>query len=358
MGIFCEIRLCKPADSRYVFQPGGIVSGEIRYYLDQEYEFTSIIVSLKGAGKLSFEDEDDQSTYSNEEKYVDIDNITYKNEKNKSLPVGQYETPFSFQLPYNIPSSLDYKNVTSRYDVRCIIKYYVRIKFERPGRLYANKHYKKEINVISGQRPWMTTKPLIYGEQKKLLQLGTLIGEKSVVKLKAIMANSVLKPGKSVSVNYEIENNTSVNINRVKVKLLTVDRYTSKKGHEVKVRDEVEGTVFTYGAIKAGETEKFNAEIVVPSSCASISHSKMIGREYSVLTTVVLPQPHKKMRLEIPFQVIAMESSSFGECGASSSTAGYCSDGLPTYWEAMGEEKNKSFDTDVVQSGEEVKKKW
>ncbi|XP_073967403.1 uncharacterized protein [Choristoneura fumiferana] len=350
MGIKCEISLCPSDDNKYEYKSGSTVSGAIKYYLDEEYEFSTIVVSLKGQGRLYFEDKhkkrnDRMHTYGNKETYVDIDNVIYKNESGKPLVAGEYETPFSLLLPHDVPGSLDYTKNTGGYYCRCYIKYYVRIKFERPGLLNMNRHFKKEIQVASSQIPRMATEPLIYGEQKSLLQLSSLFsGEKSIVHLKATIVNSVLKPGEGVKVNYEVENNTNVDIKRVEVKLLEVDTYTASGGRKVNVKSEVENTEFTYGAIKAGETAKFAAEITIPSLCVSYDHSKIFGRDYSVLTTVVLPIPHINLPLEIPFQVIDRLSANFEEGNGSAS--GYSSDAPPSYWEAMGEDQKEKDDQD------------
>lgn len=345
MGISCEITLCRPADGRYIFQPGSIVSGGIRYYLHEEYEFSSITVSLKGLGKLYFEDKakkrrDRMYKYNNNETYVDIDHIIHQKDSGELLPVGQYETQFSFQLPFDIPASLDYTKHTASYYARCTIQYYVRIKFERPGKFNFNKHYKKEINVISGQVPRMTTQPLIYGDQKKLLQLGSLFSsKKGIVNLKATIANSVLRPGENVQIDYEIENDTNVEIKKVSVRLLEVDKYTSQGGLEVKVQSEVDGTKFQHESISSGDTVKFTAEINVPELCASIDHSNIIARDYCLMSTVVMPMPHINVILEMPIQVVDILSQSFQECSISSTAEYSPDDAPPTYWEAMGEEK-------------------
>lgn len=349
MGIKCEISLCPSAEKTYEYQSGSTVSGAIKYYLDEEYEFSTIVVSLKGQGRLYFEDKHQKRnnhmhTYSNKEVYVDIDNFIFKNESGKPFVAGEYETPFSLLLPHDVPASLDYTKNTGGYYCRCTIRYYVRIKFERPGLLNMNRHFKKEIQVASSQIPRMATEPLIYGEQKSLLQLSSLFSsEKSIVHIKATIFNSVLKPGEGVKVDYEVENNTNVDLKRVEVKLLEVDSYTASVGRKVNVKSEVENTEFTYGAIKAGETAKFTAEIIVPSLCASYDHSKIFARDYSVLSTVVLPIPHINLPLEIPFQVIQRVSANFEEGNGAS---GHSSEAPPSYWEAMGEDQKDKHDLD------------
>lgn len=357
MGIFCEINLSSD-DGTYTFQAGSTISGTIRYSLEKAYDFSAITVSLKGRGELYFEDlvakrRDRMYEHFSDEEYVDIDQIIYSNDTGP-LAAGQYEAKFNFELPLEIPPSLSYSKDTIDFYVECKIKYYLRIKFERPGLFNINKHFKKKIHVIPGQTPLLSTEPLIYGDQKTLIQLSSLFSKKkSIVNLKATVVKSVLRPGELVEVDYEVENDTKVDIKCVKVNLIETDKFETDFGPEEEVSSKVDGTAFEYDTIAAGDTANFRAIIEIPEACASIDHSKMIARKYTVKTVVVLPLPHTNLPLEIPVQIIpAMWSgveedvngvdACFGVGIAMAGLNGNTVDAPPTYWEAMGMDDMKS----------------
>ncbi|XP_047992099.1 arrestin domain-containing protein 5-like [Leguminivora glycinivorella] len=334
MGVYCEINLCKPVDG--VYTPGSAVSGKIKYCLDKETVFSKIIVSLKGHGWLALDDNfeishDRLHSYRNTEDYVDVENIIYENEKGEPLSAGSYETEFNYQLPENIPGSLKYLKNSPEYTVWCNIKYYVCIKFEKPELLSFNKRYKKKITVVSGVTPRLPTEQPVYGEQTSLFQLGSLFSsKKSIVNIKATMANSVVKPGDSVKVDYEVENNTNLTLKGVEIKLVEVDSFTVKGKKDPRIVEDVKDTDIKYGAMQSGETKTFSDEITIPDGLASIDHSKMIARDYAVAITAVIPMPHHNLVLEIPVQVIDRLDASEASGSAP-----------PSYWEAMGEEKKE-----------------
>ncbi|KAI8439685.1 hypothetical protein MSG28_013379 [Choristoneura fumiferana] len=90
---------------------------------------------------------------------------------------------------------------------------------------------------------------------KTLMQLSSLFPKKkSIVNLKATIANSVVRPGELV---------------------------------QEEVPSKVEGTGFEYETIPAGDTVNFRAIIEIPQTCASIDHSAMIARKYAVKTVAV-----------------------------------------------------------------------
>ncbi|XP_063536968.1 arrestin domain-containing protein 2-like [Cydia strobilella] len=356
MGIFCQLSLCKPSndDGRHTYQPGSFVSGVIRYAIDEEHNFRSITVSLRGRGHLYLEDLTKKRrrrvyTYTNDEIYVHLDEVLYTFEMD-AHPVGQFNTQFSFQLPHNIPASIDYYKGTVKYLVKCYIKYIVSIKFEMLNFCRPDKQYEKEIHVISVQTPRLTMMPLVYGDQKSLLQINPLcLRKKFIVKLKALMTTSVLRPGECVKVEYEISNDTNKTIKGIQVKISEVDQYTSMGGSVFKNYTDVEGAEYSYETIPGGEIVKFTAEITIPEHCVSIEHCKFLSRDYVVMTIVRLPGLHIDMPLEIPFQVIKTLSSRENYCVSSCARCTFANveinsprDDPPTYWEVMAEVINDS----------------
>ncbi|XP_061723632.1 uncharacterized protein LOC133529838 [Cydia pomonella] len=347
MGIFCEINLNKPADGKYKYTPGSIVSGAIRYYLDEEYTFQRITISLKGLGKLRIQDQsrrrrDKKYRFWNSEDYVDIDHVIYTNEKKEPLTIGQYEMDFNFQLPENVPPSLKFYKHTGKYKIWCFIKYYVRIKFERPGTLNLSTRYKKELNVISGATPRLSIEPLIHGDQKKLLKFTSICSSKGVISVKATIASSIVKPGENIKIDCEIDNNTSVIVKGIKIKLIEVDKYSIVGYNEVMSKSDVEGVNVNYGAIFAGEATTVSADLPIPNNCSSIEHSKMIARDYAVGIILLLPSPHINMYLEIPVQVIEKltDDEKNNDLTEEDDFSIENSDDPPSYWEVMYEDNN------------------
>lgn len=339
MGVFSEINLFKPANGAFV--PGSIVSGIIKYAVDEETVFNKITLSLKGIGRLKLHEKKRSKnraarTYIHNETYVDTDEVIHDNEvKPKNLPVGSYETQFNFTLPQSIPPSLDYHKNTGRYIIKCKIKYYIRIKFDRPGFLKFAKRFKKDLTVISVIIPRLPMVPTICGEQKELTQWFS--SKKSIVNIKSTIEKCVFKPGDTIHLTYEVFNDTNVKIKGVKTKLVEKYKFTSHGGHKVEKAKEVENTDSKTGVVNCGNTQNMNLEIVLPSDLTSLDHSKMVTRDYFVVITVVLPIPHRNAVLNIPVQI------GFEDRGVEFN----CDESPPSYWEAMGEHgKNNDSDSD------------
>jgi hypothetical protein len=337
MGVHCEINLFKPSDGAFV--PGSRVNGVIKYAVDQETVFSKISVSLNGSGWFAITDHQNHQqknsrTFRNSENYVNVENFILNADKAPPLPVGLYEHTFNFLLPQSIPGSLDYFRRTARYRVRCVIQYYIKIKFEKPGFFEFDKKFKKEITVVPAIKPRLPMEPTIYGEQKKLFQLFSR--KPKIVNIKANVESCVLCPGGKVNFNYEILNDTSLNLKGVETKLVETYTFTTKGEREVKQSRDIENTDTKTGSINSGSSQSMDVSIDIPSDLGSLEHSNLVSRDYFVHITVEIPFPHINAVLEIPLQV--------GD--KNESTSETSDDPPPSYWEVMSEDKKKDGQED------------
>uniref|UniRef100_A0A1E1W996 Arrestin C-terminal-like domain-containing protein n=1 Tax=Pectinophora gossypiella TaxID=13191 RepID=A0A1E1W996_PECGO len=336
MGIFCEIYINKPEDE--IFRPGMVVSGVIRYTVDKESTFSKITVSLKGVGRVEIEKEwrsDREKTYVKTEHYVDIDNVVTK--ETVTLPIGTYETPFAFVLPINIPHSLRcYKKFLTEYG-KCDIIYYVRIKFDSPGWKLAKRCRKEftvapKLNLIPVRLP---TVPTICGEQKTLTSIFS--SRKHIVDIKANIESCFISPGGAIRFNFEVNNNTNIDIKAVKTKLVEIySFYTSSSGADLVHTDKVKNTDYKTTEIKSGTCESFDIEMKVPQYIFTIeSYATIVKREYFVWIEALLPIPHRNALLKIEVQI--------GDIAGKDTNTDYVdfkihNDAPPSYWEVMSEE--------------------
>ncbi|CAH1646449.1 unnamed protein product [Spodoptera littoralis] len=327
MSVFCQIQLNKPPED--TFCGGEVISGIIKYSLDEPMEIERIIVSLKGMGDLTLIKKYNKkvNSYTAEEVYIDANEIVQEN--NSTKPAGNYDIPFRFKLPEKIPPSLKYEKIHGPYCVICNIKYYIRIKFDKPGCLDQSKHFRKKITVISPITPKLSTEPVMYGEKRKLPPL--FPNKISTVAIKANILNSVVLKGGKIDIESEIENDSYVKVKGVEVKLMEV--YTLKPvGHgDIKFYDNVMNCESRTSSIKSGATKIIPLDLIVPTDTLSLQNSKIVSRDYVVTITAQLPIPLKNVVLEIPVQIgdhMPVERPEVTE-------------NPPAYFEAMGEKESK-----------------
>lgn len=344
MGIFCQINLNKPPDG--AFYSGEVVSGIIKYALDEPMEIEKITISLKGMGHLRLTERTNQKnrrhTYGSDEVYVDIDEIIQEG-KFKVLP-GSYDLKFSFRLPQNLPPTFEFYKHIPRYGVNCKIKYYVRIKFDRPGWFAFAKHFRKEITVASTITPKLSTEPVMFGERSKLLQLFS--SKPSTVIMKANIVNSVITNGGKIEIQSEIQNaTTNTTIKSVEIKLLEVYTFKATGHPEVKAYEDIPNCDSKTGSIKSGATQDMPIDIIVPSDKVSLENSKIVSRDYIVRIIAEMPMPHRNVVLEIPVQI-----------GENVQREEIC-DPPPSYWEAMGEANKDDGDASDMETGDAKEEK-
>lgn len=339
MGIKCEIHLDKTADG---YKPGSTVSGVIKYSVDKITTFTEIIVSLKGQGFTFI-----FKTFTNHEHnetLVDIDKAITEKEKPVTVPIGSQSVHFDFKLPTNLPPSLTYETSHEMVDVSCVIRYYIRIKFVRPGVFEFTKRFKKPITVQSNIiTPTLPRDPAEYQERKTLMQLFS--NKEQIVALKATIQNSVISVGGTVKVECLVENLTTHTIKCLFAELMEVHRFyksVTSKGFEVPT--DTVATIEATTTINPGQSQSFHFEFNVPHHKVSLENSKVVSRNYFVIIEAFLPLPHMPAVVKIPLQIGSIDDDGLLSEAAGGMTSGNgqsaFTDIPPSYWEAMGEDKD------------------
>lgn len=333
--MFCQINLFKPSNTS--FTPGETIAGVIKYAVHETMEFERITTSLKGSGQLRVRADHGKrdKTYTANETYVDMDNVVTAT--NIQVPIGCYEIKFNFKIPENLPSSLEYIKTIPRYKIKCRINYYIRIKFERPGWFSFAKHFRKEIDIVSGITPQLLMEPVIYGESKKLMRLFSR--KNAIVGIKATILNSVIPTGSKIHVNYEIKNDTNVVIGCVETKLIEVYSFKAQGHAELNHHEVVPNTTVRLGSIDGGVTRTWPLGLDPPIDRLSLQNSKIVARNYLVRITAELPMPHRNVVLDIPVQIGTLPVINLPEHTVELPTAPPITyeDPPPSYWEAMGE---------------------
>ncbi|XP_059055583.1 arrestin domain-containing protein 17-like [Achroia grisella] len=334
MGIFCLINVSKDGNDEFVAED--IVSGLIKYAVDENTTFKKITVSLKGIGRIRIINRQTKECpeFTTKEEYVDIDNVIVDNEV--TLPIGEYETKFSFELPKDIPSSFAYCSSESDYYIKCKIYYYIRIKFDRPGILKLPVRYKKVFTVRPYLTPSLPKELTMYGKHKKIVKL---FSGNNTISIKAGIENSVISGGETVKFCYEILNDTNVTIKGVQVKLVEAHKFKAKGLHSVKRLNKVEGTQSKTAQIKGGNSQEMDFQITIPTDKATLQHSKIAVRYYYINVKVLLPLLRQNFTLQIPIEVGNTVVPEVPE------TEDF--EPPPSYWKTMDECKNsKLFDDD------------
>ncbi|XP_045508156.1 uncharacterized protein LOC123703976 [Colias croceus] len=329
MGVTCEINLKTPP--RGVFLAGSVVTGEIKYAVNENTVFKRITMSLKGMGTVRVVKSSSrrQSTSFNKERYVDSNEVILdKNDQNgTTLNAGSYNTPFKFILPERVPPSTNVYRREGQYSLKYKVAYFVSMKFERPGFMAFPKRFRKEIQVTSDTTPTLSREPLTYGEQKKLFH--PFSSSESIVNIKSTILDSVVKAGDNLHFEYEVSNKSHVAISAVETKI--VEMITPKKRRKyVTFKHDVPGTDSKTRSIDVAATQQLFVDIKIPEDTLTIGTCELATRNYGVSITAVLPMPHINLQLLIPFEIIMKREEVIED-----------NDAPPSYWDVMCEDKKK-----------------
>lgn len=302
MSVRCQIKVYKTTDN--VVRPGSIVSGILKYDIDEETVCNKVTVSFKGKGylmaKLRKRDANIR-TYRKSENYAKIDYIIYRHEAGAKLPAGSYQTEFHFIIPENIPPTVRYTKKTSNHLINCYIIYFIGIKFEKKGIIKNITKFKTPVTVIPIAIPKLPTVPTVHSHQQILNSQVTR--NPNMLKVTATIANSVIIPCQKIRIEYEVNNDTHVNVTSVFTKLIEVYTVKSKGGKEIRFVENLNNTMKVSGIIKMQETKIRVVELTVPLHLGTLEYSNLVSREYFLMMILELPLDYEDMVLKIPVQI-------------------------------------------------------
>jgi hypothetical protein len=301
LGIACDISVIRPPNGD--FSPGQTVAGDVRIKAKENVEFSKIVVTLKGIGRLSLTKievaaKSSETTFYNSEEYVNDETVEEFGEENL-LRCGRYEKQFNFLLPADIPSTVFFSESRGLFKVYCSIIYYIHVQVEKLG--VFNKIYNEEISVVAGITPRLPRDPIVYISNKKLFQLFTL--NDKTIDIKGTIKKSVIDRNGILEVNYEITNTSNVSFKSIETKIIAVYTFYTARFWGVKIKVDEKGTAVKTGPIAFDNTYSSTVKIDLPQSLYSIENSKFVTRDYALVITAQLPLPYRNASLEIPIQI-------------------------------------------------------
>lgn len=343
MGVICQIHVEKPAEG--FFRPGSHVVGTIKYTVTEDKVYDKIVLSLKGTGYCQFTNNvRNHHNKMNNQHYQTPRHFTgndvYVNLQSDVLTdpsgivvAGEYTAPFSFVLPFNIPPT--FNHTTMSYVAR--IQYYIKLKFSKPGVFTKANKFKREINVGSVVIPKLSAGPMAYELHKSLTSL--IGGRKNDIKLQVTLNQSVTLPGSCLQLLFAIENNTNINIPKIKTGILRTEILRSDCNRVQVFEKILKVCKSETPSIDKGASANLSSVIEIPNDVYTVEHSRIISRDYKLIVTVKIPGFHRNAELIIPLTLGEIMTTTAPVYPVYVPTP--VADEPPSYWEVMEEEKTK-----------------
>lgn len=349
MGVTCEIHLDKPEEG--YFRPGSVLTGSIKYTLSKDTVFNSITVTIKGKAKCTFPNKDPinhnhphhnhhqnphynpprpQNFVGNEDILV-LNSVIPTNETGV-IEAGEHKASFNFTLPNNIPPSYAFQN----FQYSANIKYYLRIKFSEPNLFKFAKRFRKEIVIAPTVLSNVSLEPITYALQKNLTSFFS--SKKNCISLKATISKSLLLRNEEADLRYEVNNNSSANVPKIKTRVKSITTMRSDCGRS-DVYDDTTDCHCETDEISSRTEKDFIIKLRIPMDAYTVQFSRIITREYKILVTVNVSGFHRDAHLEIPVQIGEPMMSNMVLVRDMSQVVE--NEPPPSYWEAMEEEKKE-----------------
>lgn len=289
MSVVCQI-IVKEA-KKGVFRSGQTVAGTVKYSIDKPIKFGSIDIYLEGNGRCEWSEKDSDDKwlyYKNAEQYTkQYKNLYILRDEEKKELSGNFEHPFEFVLPDDLPSTV--KNPF------CTIEYKLLVTFVKENLYEIECTFAKEIPVYAYVDS-CSPEPMIFGLEKNLFSLTT----KKCITVAAEMDKTCLAAGEKITLKLTVNNDSDIPVT-IKTELVSYVTYVDEGNFAKKIDREPVKTTKAYSpSLKEKNVSKLTCIVPTLANCYSIQHSRILIGEYKVRVSIKVPFPHINAAVEIP----------------------------------------------------------
>ncbi|CAD1470839.1 unnamed protein product, partial [Heterotrigona itama] len=289
-----------------VYMAGEIVSGNIIVDITKEKQIRGLSFSATGKAHVHWDEnilstQNKQRTlyYTSSEKYFQlICNIIA--DSRVKLPRGHNQYPFSFQLPYTIPSSFEHKNGYIRYTIKAVI--------DRPWKF--NHECKAAFTVISNlDLNVHREKCLGVNDETRKNFCYLCCFKKGTMNLQISIPFSGYVAGQMINVTVDYVNSTNISITRVCTKLLrklefhsaiktiTNNSITKTMNHNSVINKMIQAGPFpTNGQV-------ISKLLIPPIPPSYLEYCSIIDVNYDLIVCVHVSGPHRKIMKRFPILI-------------------------------------------------------
>lgn len=280
---------------RPTYYPGEVVNGNVFCDIKEPVQCEAVVMKCKGKEKVYWQE---TRTRSDGDGGQESYEVTY--DANKELfelkivlsavtamiPVGQWIYPFSFQLPTGIPPSFEFKDSCWSQGENNKIKAKVEYKFKGTVEVKGTfaKDLKGDVKVGIMDAPLASFPPGKMELDQDVMFCCCI--SKGAVKLGVELDKGAYYVGETANINVNIQNNSSVDIDKMKAKLyrtliLRADGHTKKFRHEMNRME--------YQGVKEGEESNQLQHLPLQGQFLPQTDSKHITCRYHVEIECAVP---------------------------------------------------------------------
>eukprot|EP00750_Incisomonas_marina_P032273 INCI9081.1.p1 GENE.INCI9081.1~~INCI9081.1.p1 ORF type:complete len:342 (+),score=61.85 INCI9081.1:126-1151(+) len=268
---------------RFYYAPGDTVTGSVLFNCTQPAVCEGLVLKFTGKEEAEWEDRRTRTTTDSEGdthievyyEHVEKDHTNFKTKVKLSpdgwvCQPGSYQFPFQITVPATAPGSLDLKWARHHgdRDVEVEVVYKLKATLDVAGK--GMKDLKAKVPVTVFIRPATAVTPAVGENTANVMFCGCV--NKGSVAMTATFDKNAYRPGEMVNVLLSTTNQSSVNVNRVKVKLMRRTRLRTKREAKT-ISEEIARSEFA--GVPAGESREqqplqLQIPMVTPTSVANL----------------------------------------------------------------------------------------
>ncbi|CAO1405614.1 unnamed protein product [Diamesa tonsa] len=301
MSANCEIKFDNNA--RGIFTSGQNLTGTVLLSLDKVKKFRGLCLKIEGFAKCSWTvrkghgNQRRQVTYSGREDYLSTTTYLFGSDSGNpiELAAGIHTYSFACALPQKLPSSFEAKNGYVRYIVRTTL--------DRPWKF--DLSFKLPFTVIKHEDLNALSPALKVPSKTEVSKAFYCCCFKSKpLLMKVSLPFSGYVPGQSVNVVVELNNQSNVDVEGIKLALEKTITYTSQSPRpKIKIEHGTIKEVFGVGVLNECTGQVAISLVVPPIPPTNISSCKVLKVAYELKVLAKVSGAHRNPFVTIPITI-------------------------------------------------------
>ena len=280
--------------NRAVYSSGQTINGRVILHCQEQKKLRGVYLNLVGRAYFRWTDDGDNWKTAEEPYFNYQVNLWGGDGGSQQLPPGNYEWPFSFQLPsVALPTSYEghYGNV----------RYWLEARMDRPWKFdHVSKFAFTVLERVDLNLSQEDLNAPRRGEGQKTL--GCLCCKSGPLTLAVSTDRGAYCAGEKILLNARLENNTNKEMRMLRATLrrkITFHAQGSRRHHQ-----DIVAKIKTTRGIPAGQIFEWNQEPLPIPACPPSSHTcRIIHTDYSLDVEVVVPTFSFNLHVILPIVI-------------------------------------------------------
>lgn len=285
--------MCEVFVDKEPYYPGQVVTGRVDCLFASEKKIKGVQVLFEGNAHVQF---GTKNPIVKDEKYCCMQvNVMKDSQDMAHCPPGRYTYQFSLNLPPKLPASITLEHG--------YVSYFITAEVDLVGEKNIRDRKKVAIGSSLDLNAYSACKnPINRTEDKNMI---FMLCKSPALTIDVKLPQGGYVPSQIINFTVNVRNNSSVNVSAVRFKLVQVFKMLAQEYQQQQCKALGKEQDVANSALTPGSQKSWDVQLRIPPDTLApdLTGCNIIKMHCEIIGTVVLPFPHRDLKIRIPFHL-------------------------------------------------------